>query len=539
MSKQDLLKDSYKLYEQVKMRRIPTTGYKEGYINKDVEEDALVLTSIVPVKNANGQVIGAVLAAEILNRNYKYVDKVKKGEDGIAATIFKDDLRITTSVPGKDNGRATGTLVSAKVVDKVLIEGSDYVGKAMVAGIPMWSYYVPIKNLEGKKIGILFVAMTENKVMDIIKDKFTVGIFVIIVIALAVFVPLAVLFANSISNPIQKVVELAKSIEQGYLNRKIEKSNRKDEIGALENAFDSMQNTLRQLVKNIVQSAEIINTSTNEVSIAAEQTAQGADQVSRSIVQLASGSQEQANVVGGNDNINDMNNAIKRISNNSVKTSELSINAQTSAENSYKQATDAIKKINQIKNSANKVSSMINDLGNLNSEIGQIVDLIKGIANQTNLLALNAAIEAARAGEHGKGFAVVADEVKKLAGQSAEATDKITDMIKEIQDKTKLAVVTMDSSALEVQEGVEIVESTGSAIQEILSAIQTTVKHMEQISKDVESLANNSENVVKMMGNISNISEKQTASAQEISANCSALLQIAEELKKQTEFFKI
>ncbi len=72
-------------------------------------------------------------------------------------------------------------------------------------------------------------------------------------------------------------------------------------------------------------------------------------------------------------------------------------------------------------------------------DIGEIITIITGISEQTNLLALNASIEAARAGEHGKGFAVVAEEVRKLAEASSDSTGQIGGLVKEIQDKSKLA----------------------------------------------------------------------------------------------------
>ncbi|MDD3150014.1 MAG: methyl-accepting chemotaxis protein [Candidatus Gastranaerophilales bacterium] len=554
LTKKDLLAESNSLYEKVKMTRKETKGYKKGFIDKYTEEDALVNTVITPVKNDFGQVIGAVAALEILNRNYKYVDLVKKGDEGIAATIFKDDLRITTSVPGSDNGRATGTLLSEKVVDKVLINQEDFVGRANVAGIPMWSYYVPLKNSMGKTIGIFFVAMSEKQVMNIVLSSFLKVIAISLFVVIAIFIPTVIFFSNKFSIPINNLAEVSKKISDGDLTAEIKKSGLNDEIGYLENNFSIMTNNLRKLIGNVLESVDNVSKGSAEISVASNQTAEGAQQVAISVGQLASGSQEQANNVGESlDNINQVNIAVKRIYDNAEKTVDLSKSTENNAQSGALYSKKAIEKINEIKDIATDASQSINQLGKLSEDIEQIVDLIKGIANQTNLLALNAAIEAARAGEHGKGFAVVAEEVKKLAGQSAEATDKITLMIKEIQTKTNGTITTINEVSDEVENGVNIVSDAEKALTEILLAAKLTSEQIAAISLDVNTLAENSDKVVRMMENVSSITEETSASAEEIASiteeqsagtqqiNASAqdLSKTAENLKKQIAVFRI
>ncbi|MCW2367140.1 methyl-accepting chemotaxis protein [Sphingobium sp. B7D2B] len=87
-----------------------------------------------------------------------------------------------------------------------------------------------------------------------------------------------------------------------------------------------------------------------------------------------------------------------------------------------------------------QVSRIHERLDGFNLALASVSDtskVISGIAGQTNLLALNAAIEAARAGDAGRGFAVVAAEVKKLAQETALATQQIEGSIRELRNEAQ------------------------------------------------------------------------------------------------------
>lgn len=379
-------------------------------------------------------------------------------------------------------------------------------------------------------------------------------IVICIIIAGSLAALIGIMIANIVTKPIKEVVDNLNEIAHGNLVVKDLDNNSKDEIGMLATSLNTTAGNLRNLVSQVSKSVQDITAGSQEMNAASEQTAQGAQQVSTSVQQLAAGSQEQAtSVTKSLENINNMNQFIQTVSSNADNTVSLSKSTENNADEGRNQADKAVGKINQIKHTASEISNTIDELGKLSSDIEQIVDLIKNIASQTNLLALNAAIEAARAGEHGKGFAVVAEEVKKLAGQSAEATDKITGMIKDIQGKTSMAVNAVAEVVNEVDDGVILVENTGDSLKEILNAAKVTSNQIEEISEEVNKLAANSDNVVKMMENISSITEEsaasseeiasiveeQTASLQEINANSTTLAKLAENLQKQVNVFKI
>ena len=59
---------------------------------------------------------------------------------------------------------------------------------------------------------------------------------------------------------------------------------------------------------------------------------------------------------------------------------------------------------------------------------------IDKIASNIHMVSLNASIEAVRAGEHGRSFAVVAEAIRTLAGETQEATSKISKASKEAKN---------------------------------------------------------------------------------------------------------
>ena len=419
-------------------------------------------------------------------------------------------------------------------------------------------YIINIANKSYKNIEKLYDIYADNLYRLIEKRVKTYSDQVPVAITFTVLILLLIgyIFAGfyySVVDSISLISEKSEKISKGDLTVDI-KLDTKDELADLGTSLNNIVLNLNNLIKNVIKSTEEVSSGSENLNTAAEQTAQGSEQVSESVSQLASGSQEQANNVSQSlENINKINEIIQKIFHSAENTVKISKQTEANAISGKEQSEEAISRINHIKSTAEEVSVSINDLGKLSAKIEQIVELIKNIANQTNLLALNAAIEAARAGEHGKGFAGVAEEVKKLADDSSNSTDKINEMIKEVQLKTNMAVGAMNNVVQEVDRGVIIVENTGISLKEIFEAAKNTNKQVTEISDQVNNLMVNSDEVVKMMENIvsitqeasasteqiASISEEQTASLQEINAGSASLAKIAEILEKQTSVFKI
>ncbi|MDC7788600.1 methyl-accepting chemotaxis protein [Rhodoplanes sp. TEM] len=129
---------------------------------------------------------------------------------------------------------------------------------------------------------------------------------------------------------------------------------------------------------------------------------------------------------------------------------------------------------------ARQTTALIGKLSENVDGIGEIVALINAIAAQTNLLALNATIEAARAGEAGKGFAVVASEVKSLAGQTAKATEDISNRISTVQAATAETVKAIASITGVMEQMSSISATIASAVEEQTAATGEIARNVEQ-----------------------------------------------------------
>ncbi len=263
VQREELLKESNQLAIQASMEITKTP--MAGPSGKTQIFSGMVLKGAAPVFTAQGQFVGVLVGGRLINRNYEIVDKIRttvfkqesyKGQQVGTATIFQDDVRISTNVRNADGSRAITTRVSAEVAEAVLKRGDTWRSSAFVVNDWYISAYAPIRNLTGNTIGMLYVGSLERPYKDILwRNLYAfLGITLLAVVLISV---VAMNIAEKISRPIRAMADAARKITEGDYSQKVEVTS-DTEIGFLAHNFNTMVAELVRAHQELKEWAETL-----------------------------------------------------------------------------------------------------------------------------------------------------------------------------------------------------------------------------------------------------------------------------------------
>lgn len=524
-----------------------------GKTTATMESTAIVKLSArvtAPIQNQSGSVVGTLICGKNMLEPI-LVDTIKDYY-GSECTIFIGDTReMTTIMQGSQ--RAVGTKATPEIAEKVLKQGETYIGEATIFDKPFLTLYKPLRLEEGKPpVGMLFVGQSQEA--DMAKSNQMVMLNVLIsVIFIVVGLLITAYIINKITKPIPLLADAVTKMADGDLSYSID-INSSDELGVLAKQFNNMRDVLRDLIGGVMESSNQLAASAEELTAHTETSSTSIEHISKMISTMAEGSANQLSSMDKTrDSLVEMNGNIEKTNEETGEIVRSTENAVSATQHGKEAVDQAVEQMNTIVANTEKVQSAVSHLSNSADEINQIIEVISSIAGQTNLLALNAAIEAARAGEHGRGFAVVAEEVRKLAEESGSAAVKIKELLQENQMNINLAVGAMQSSASEVNAGIEIVNAAGHSFEEIYAVIDNMTNKIHTVAGEIKQLNNTTGEVNKSVDGVHTISresaeqaenvlavtEEQTAIMSEMTVASRELAEMAINLKEKVDYFKV
>jgi methyl-accepting chemotaxis protein len=322
---------------------------------------------------------------------------------------------------------------------------------------------------------------------------------VIALSALAVAIGAAVAWrlARSITQPMRRVIEAARSIANGDLATPVT-VDRHDEIGELQQAMHGMHGNLHAMVSGIRQSTEGITTSSTEVAMGAQDLSVRTEQTASNLQSTASSMEE-------------LTATVRQSADAAAQANQLVGSATQVAQRGGSVVADVVTTMDQINTSSKKIAD--------------IIGVIDGIAFQTNILALNAAVEAARAGEQGRGFAVVAGEVRNLAGRSADAAREIKTLI--------------GASVERVESGTRLVQDAGTTMNEIVHSVQRVSDIIGEISAATSEQSSGISQVNGAVAQLDQMTQQNAALVEESAAAAESLKDQATRLSSVVSRFQL
>ncbi|GAB3527071.1 methyl-accepting chemotaxis protein [Photobacterium alginatilyticum] len=350
------------------------------------------------------------------------------------------------------------------------------------------------------------------------------GVMVVMAVIVGVGLMIAWYLSGLIVNPIISVCGALKRVAQGDL------SVRTEELG--DNEITQLSHDLNLTLGKLNETIDSLNRISHEVASASTELAE---------VMVSAQNNAQSEL----SEIEQVASAVNELSSTAENVSGNASEADTCSKQSHKMVNEGLSVFAQSEQASRETmvkmteaAQVVTHLREQSEEVSKVIEVIQSISEQTNLLALNAAIEAARAGESGRGFAVVADEVRMLAARTQDSTREIQAIIEDLQHQSTGANEGMQESLKMLQQAEEL----NGVANEVLGGITDAIDMIGDMNTEVATAAEQQSQVTQNINqNVVNMSELVNLNVVGITQSASAseeLSRLAEQQRKQLEFFR-
>lgn len=367
-----------------------------------------------------------------MNEKFTIVDTIGSLTSD-TVTIFQGDTRIATNVKDASGNRAVGTKAAAAVVDTTLMKGQTYIGKANVAGTWNQTAYEPIKDSQGKIVGMFYVGVPNIHYDKAVKDIMMV-VGVSSVFGLLIVFVLGIFLSNSITRPINRVVAgltdgadqvVSASAQVSSASQHLAEGS-SEQASSLEETSSSLEE-MSSMTKQNADNAGQAKAMMGDAKRIVEKVSGHMDEMAKAIVEITKTSEETGKI-------------IKTIDEISFQTNLLALNAAVEAARAGEAGAGFAVVANEVRNLALRAAEAAKNTNNL------IDNTIKAVKNGNDLTKMTQEAFTENIAISGK-IGQLIDEIATASQEQAHGIAQVNTAVAEMDKVTQQAAANAEESA--------------------------------------------------------------------------------------------